>query len=103
MRRTFVASIGLALALLAAPAHAEIWSVYGINGNDTGGIIPWTPENERDSFAIASRKCAWWNKYPVATSISRVPGDYISYKCVWTPPAPAVTARHQRRDLKIDK
>jgi hypothetical protein len=25
----------------------------------------------------------------VATSIHRVPGDYIAYKCVWDPPAVA--------------
>jgi len=29
--------------LVVMPARAEVWSVYGINGNDTGGIIPWSP------------------------------------------------------------
>ena len=99
----FVAAISLTAVPQASAWNDILNSVWGSKGNDTGGIIPWSPENERDSFAIASRKCAWWNKYPAATSISRMPGDYISYKCVWDPPAPAVTARHQRRDVKIEK
>ena len=97
-----------AISLTAVPP-AGAWndlfnSVWGSKGNDTGGIIPWTPENERDSFDIAKRQCAWWNKYPVATSISRVPGDYIAYRCQWDPPAPAVATRHHRRtDAKAEK
>ena len=38
-----VAALAISLFAPALPAHAEIWSVYGINGNDTGGIIPWSP------------------------------------------------------------
>ena len=38
--------------------HASAWndifnSVWGHKSNDTGGIIPWSPENERNAFAIA--------------------------------------------------
>ena len=98
-----VAALAASLFASAVPAHAEIWSVYGINGNDTGGIIPWTPENERASFEIAGAQCARWNKFPVATSIHRVPGDYIAYKCVWDPPEVAVVRHHRRIDVKIDK
>ena len=76
---------------------------YGPKGNDTGGIIPWTPENERASFEIAGAQCARWNKFPVATSIHRVPGDYIAYKCVWDPPEVAVVRHHRRIDVRIDK
>jgi len=61
-------------------------SVWGHKSNDTGGIIPWTPENEMNAFAIAEANCRWHNKYPVATSIHRVPGDYMAYKCAWDPP-----------------
>jgi hypothetical protein len=96
-----------AIVLTAVP-QASAWndllnSVWGSKGNDTGGIIPWTPENEATSFEIATKQCARWNKFPVATSIHRVPGDYIAYKCVWDQPAPAVAARHHRRDVKIEK
>jgi hypothetical protein len=105
MIRKFVAVAALSLLLVSS---ASAWNdilngVYGPKGNDTGGIIPWTPENERASFEIAGAQCARWNKFPVATSIHRVPGDYIAYKCVWDPPAVAVVRHHRRIDVKIDK
>ena len=82
----FAAAISLA-AVPQASAWNDIFnSVWGSKGNDTGGIIPWSPENEKNAFAIAESNCKFWNKYPVATSISRVPGDYIGYTCVWDPP-----------------
>ena len=47
-------------ALTMMPAKAEVWSVYGINGNDTGGIIPWSPAlrayGYRDGRAAALRR-----------------------------------------------
>jgi hypothetical protein len=97
-----------AISLTAVP-QASAWndilnSVWGSKGNDTGGIIPWTPENERASFDIATAQCARWNKFPVATSIHRVPGDYIAYTCVWDPPPAVAVVRHHRRiDVKIEK
>jgi len=57
----------------------------GVTGNDTGGIIPWTPENERDAPALAQAHCARYNKYARATSIVRQPGYYIGFECVWSP------------------
>jgi hypothetical protein len=95
-----------AISLMAVP-QASAWndilnSVWGSKGNDTGGIIPWTPENERTSFEIATAQCARWNKFPVATSIHRVPGDYIAYKCVWDPPVVA-TRHHRRTNVMIEK
>ena len=106
MIRTLFAVAALSLAL-APQAHA--WndlfnSVWGSKGNDTGGIIPWSPENEKNAFEIAENNCKFWNKFPVATSIHRMPGDYIAYKCVWDPPR-VVThhRRYQRVDVKIDK
>ena len=88
MIRTLFAVAALSMAL-APQAHA--WndlfnSVWGAKGNDTGGIIPWSPENEKNAFAMAEANCRSHNKYPLATSIHRVPGDYIAYACVWDPP-----------------
>ena len=76
---------------VALVSQASAWndltnSVWGHKSNDTGGIIPWSPENERNAFEIAEANCRWHNKYPLATSIHRVPGDYMAYKCVWDPP-----------------
>jgi hypothetical protein len=60
--------------------------IYGSSGNDTGGIIPWSPEAERDALEIAQRKCGHYDSYAVITSIHRQSGDYIVYSCQWYPP-----------------
>ena len=106
MIRTLVAAAAISVMLVPqASAWNDIFnSVWGPKGNDTGGIIPWSPENEANAFEIAQRNCGWFNKFAVATSIHRVPGDYIAYKCVWDPPTVVVRHRQYRRtDVKIDK
>ena len=55
--------------------------VYGPKGNDTGGIIPWSPDNERAARSIAQDNCGRFNKFARITSIRRVYGDYIAYEC----------------------
>ena len=72
--------IGLALALLSAGAHAQVY-----RGNDTGGIIPWSCENEVDAREIAGAYCARWDKYARITSVHRMYGDYIAFNCLWRP------------------
>ena len=72
--------IGLAVALSSASAHAQVY-----RGNDTGGIIPWTCENEADAREIAGAYCAGWNKYARITSVHRMYGDYIAFNCLWRP------------------
>jgi len=32
--------------------------VQGVTSNDTGGIIPWTPETQQIAYSIASERCA---------------------------------------------
>jgi hypothetical protein len=105
-RLTAIAALGAALATCTVPAHAFnlLAGVYGPKGNDTGGIIPWSPDNERAAFEIAQNNCGFWNKYAVATSIHRVPGDYIVYACQWDPPHyRQVRHRHRRVHVKIEK
>lgn len=60
--------------------------VHGPTGNDTGGIIPWSPAAEHDALAIAQRNCSKYKKYAVITSIHPEYGDYIGYECQWNPP-----------------
>ena len=79
MRLMFATVAALSLMLSAC-------GVFGPKGNDTGGIIPWSPENEKNAFEIAQDNCGRYNKYAVATSIHRVYGDYIGYTCQWDPP-----------------
>lgn len=72
--------IGLTLALFSAGAQAQVY-----RGNDTGGIIPWSCENEVDAQTIAAAHCASWNKYARITSVHRMSGDYIAFTCLWRP------------------
>ena len=72
--------IGLAITLFSASADAQVY-----RGNDTGGIIPWSCENEVDARAIAGAYCASWNKYARITSVHRMYGDYIGFNCLWRP------------------
>lgn len=72
--------IGFALTLFAASAHAQVY-----RGNDTGGIIPWSCENEVDARAIAGAYCERWNKVARITSVHRMYGDYIAFNCLWRP------------------
>jgi hypothetical protein len=113
MKNTLVAVAALGLALASStgasaqafnPIYNFLAGVYGPKGNDTGGIIPWSPENEKNAFELAQSNCGFYNKFAVATSIHRVPGDYIGYACVWDKPIPVVVHRHHRRvHIKIEK
>ena len=82
------AALGLALAACG---------VYGPKGNDTGGIIPWSPENELAAMAIAESNCGGYGKFALITSVRRVYGDYIAYVCRWDPPV----RRFWRRDVAV--
>ena len=72
IRTILLAALGLPLASCG---------VYGAKGNDTGGIIPWSPEAERTALAAANSMCADFNKTARITSMRRRYGDYIVYEC----------------------
>lgn len=55
----------------------------GLTGNDTGGIISWSPQNEATAFAAAADHCARYNKGARITSIHPWYGDYIAFVCRW--------------------
>jgi hypothetical protein len=71
----------LALSLLAPSARAEVWSVHGINGNDTGGIIPWSPAIRYSYRGIAALHCAGYNKVSRITSVHARYGEYVGFAC----------------------
>jgi hypothetical protein len=56
-----------------------------VTGNDTGGVIQWTPENDANAVQIATDFCAQYHKYPRLTSIHARYGDYIGFACEWQP------------------
>jgi hypothetical protein len=64
------------LALFASSAEAQVW-----RGNDTGGIIPWSPLAELDRRLIASDHCARYFKYAKITSVVRGYGNFIGFQC----------------------
>jgi hypothetical protein len=75
--------LGAIAALMLLPAAGAQAQVY--HSNDTGGIITWSCENEAAAPQIAAAACAQWNKYSRITSVHRQYGDFISYRCLWSP------------------
>jgi hypothetical protein len=55
----------------------------GITGNDTGGIIPWSPTNHQLAAEMAALHCAGYNKRARITSVRARYGDYIAFACSW--------------------
>lgn len=56
-----------------------------MRGNDTGGIISWSPYAERTARARTAAFCAAYGKYPRITGVRRRYGEYISFNCLWNP------------------
>ncbi len=87
----------LALAAFAAtfalPAGAW-WSGPHVHGNDTGGIIPWSPAAMLVYRDLAGAHCARWNKVAIISSIHPVDGDYIGFRCYFPPGYDPVKARY---------
>jgi hypothetical protein len=82
MRVTLALSVmSVAFALSVSASHAQAVA----RGNDTGGIISWSCENEVAAPAIAAAHCAGWGKYPRISSVRRQYGDYIAFHCLWNP------------------
>ena len=87
--------MGLALAMTAGAANAQ----YVARCNDTGGIIPWSCENEVVATEIAGAHCAGYGKFARITSVQRFYGQYIGFHCLWRPDVarfqiPAVRTRN---------
>jgi hypothetical protein len=85
----FLGLIGAALLLPATGAQAQFWrpgpAALVWHGNDTGGIIPWSCENEAVAPQAAAGYCARFNKYARITGVTRQYGNYISFNCLWSP------------------
>jgi hypothetical protein len=86
---TFLGAIGLAMLVPLTGASAQFWHVgpeaLVWHGNDTGGIIPWSCENEALATQAAAGYCARFSKYGRITGVHRQYGDYISFNCLWSP------------------
>ncbi|HWS07773.1 MAG TPA: hypothetical protein VN362_08060 [Xanthobacteraceae bacterium] len=73
-----IGSTGAVLASFTGPGP---W----ITGNDTGGIIPYSPDLEGVYQQMAQDYCARWRRLSHITSVHRVYGDYISFVCIDKP------------------
>jgi hypothetical protein len=74
------AVVTLACALTISAAQADT-GPYGLTGNDTGGIIPWTPALDLIYKQVAADHCARFAKIPRITSVHRRIGDYVGFTC----------------------
>ena len=95
MRWMSLPVLATAIVLLAFPANAG-QILVGVVSNDTGGIIPWSPEAHRLRHAIASAHCARYFKYARITSVHAQYGDYIGFVCRWRIPGTIVVSRQHR-------
>jgi hypothetical protein len=88
MIRTLFAVAALSMAL-APQAHA--WndlfnSVWGAKGNDTGGIIPWSPALRDFGYREAAQHhCGGYHKVAHITSVKARYGDYVGFSCNFPP------------------
>jgi hypothetical protein len=74
----------LALAVMAGSAlSGSACSVPPFKGNDTGGIIAWSPETHELRRQLAAQHCAHYGKTYQITSVTPRYGDYIGFRCYW--------------------
>jgi hypothetical protein len=84
----------LALILVILPFAGAQAGMGFLTANDTGGIIAWSPANQRHAREIAAAHCAEYGKLARITSIWPRYGQYIGFACRF-PRAYAV--RYHRR------
>ena len=93
MQRKSAIACGIALSIFrcmlgcmaASPAlayHTFTGVGPGVTGNDTGGIIPYSPAVEHVYRDLAAAHCAQWGRLSHITSVHRRYGDYISFSCI---------------------
>jgi hypothetical protein len=74
--------LAVAVVLNSFTAYAD-FAGLGLTGNDTGGIIAWTPDVDLTYRDIAAAHCARWNRLAGITSVHRTYGDYIGFQCIY--------------------
>lgn len=60
---------------------ASCAGAYGMTANDTGGMIPWSPQVQPVALDMANDHCGRYGRYAVITSVHPWPGDYIGFVC----------------------
>ena len=80
MKRIFPIAALLGLAACTGPGS-------GLTGNDSGGIITWSPEHQQVARDWAADHCSRYGKYARITSAHAQYGDYIGFTCQFDPRA----------------
>jgi hypothetical protein len=83
MRLTSLSVAVLGLSLFGGAANAQFWGGgFGINGNDTGGIIPWSPALRTFGYREAAQAhCEGYHRVARITSVHARYGDYVGFAC----------------------
>jgi hypothetical protein len=84
MNRIRTVTLLLAISWSLVASAEPSWDV--VKGNDTGGIISWSPEHQLLAPEWAAEHCARYKKFARTTSIHLQYGDYIAFACNWWPP-----------------
>ena len=80
----FVAAISLTAVPQASAWNDILNSVWGSKGNDTGGIIPWSPALRAYGYREAAQHhCGGYHKLARITSVHARYGDYVGFECVF--------------------
>jgi hypothetical protein len=84
MRMIWVAGlVAISGVLVCAPEQAQ--AVWGVKGNDTGGIIPYPLAAQYDARQLAVEHCASYGKVVKFLGVDPQYGGYISFACRWVP------------------
>jgi hypothetical protein len=91
MRRVIGVTVALGLAFVLLGNGARAGAVFvgpgpGLTGNDTGGIIAYTPNLERSVYRVMAQDwCSRWGRLSHLTSTPRVYGYYVGFVCIDRP------------------
>lgn len=84
-RKTIAIGMVLGIVGCAVASQSFAWVGPGVTGNDTGGIIPYSPAVQGIYRDLAAAHCAQWGRLSHITSVHRRYGDYISFVCIDKP------------------
>jgi hypothetical protein len=90
------AALIAAAATLTSGAARAFDYVPPFKGNDTGGIISYSLVGHADIRDLALDHCARYGKGVRITGVQAYQGGYLSFACVWVPPAPVTTVVRAR-------
>ncbi len=92
MHRKSAIAIAIELGIFGCTATSQSFAYHtftgvgpGVTGNDTGGIIPYSPAVKGVYRDLAAAHCARWGRLSHITSVHRRYGDYISFVCIDKP------------------